>query len=156
MVVVDDVLHVTLLPSFASFDTHTHARCRYVCPFLFLFIVVAIFDRNTSYSENDHITLYLNMIRVDYRLVCSHKQEASFLSITIYCCIPFSVLSKDTTTVTSFLFHYSLFYKLLHLTLQYLVVLSHSISTKFKPSALVFFLSLSLSAEQTQDVLSIL
>lgn len=54
----------------------------------------------TSFSENDHITLNLNMIRVDYRLMCAQQEVGELRSVTIYCCIPFSILSPSTTTLT--------------------------------------------------------
>lgn len=91
--------------------SHPSCVCRYchLFPFcLFSFFHLSVrYTVYTSFGENDHITLYLNMIRVDYRLVCTAGSGWCFVCVcvfrllAIYCCIPFSILSPKNTTASA-------------------------------------------------------
>lgn len=103
----------------SSACSHFIQRC--IGPISFLFLFSYNFNRlhfqYTSFSENDHITLYLNMIRVDYRSVCS-AWNLMLAPITIYCCIPFSILCPKNTNHFNAIIRFVLN---IHLTQHFLV-----------------------------------
>lgn len=99
---------ITLLPGFFATQTHT-LLCCFTYDMRFSISLVWCFTcfrcsfgihTHTSFSENDHITLYLNMIRVDYRVWCVlSRMLLCARPDTIYCCIPFSILSQRTISL---------------------------------------------------------